>query len=300
VSTVTDRTAWLAERKKSIGASEAAAVCGVSEWDTALDIYLRKVGLAPDKPETEAMAWGTKLEGVIADAYGDRTGCGPMASQVFIRSARHPFMAATLDRLRADTRVVELKTVGWRSAAALGDQLGDDGSDVVPLTWRIQVTHQMIVAGPEFEAEADVAALIGGQELRIFTVPFDRRVADRMIELEAEFWGHVERRDPPPIDPTRDGQSIRLLYPEAVGQIDLDPAVDAMVQEWVRFKALCSEAKKEADKWRDQLMVEMGPFASGTLPDGRILCRKIVNRKQYSVAASSHPELSIVTPRKGK
>ena len=291
MSTATmDRAAWLAERLTGIGASEAAAVCGVSDYETPLDVYLRKVGVAPEKPETPRMRWGTRLEGVIADAYVEREGVALSGTQRFLRSPVHPFMLATLDAVRTDGRVVEFKTMGERAADALGDQLGDDGSDVIPLHWRCQVTHQLIVTGTDV---ADLAVLIGGSDFRVYTIGYDERVAARMVEMEQEFWSRVERREPPEIDPARDGANLALLYPAPEGTLPLTVEAECDVNEWLNVKQEIARLQKTADRLKTAVVAALGPFAEGHLSDGRIVARKVVHREGYTVAPSTYVDVRV-------
>ena len=51
------RAEWLAERRKSIGGSDAAAVIGLSRFASPYTVWLDKTGRLPDKGDTEAMAW---------------------------------------------------------------------------------------------------------------------------------------------------------------------------------------------------------------------------------------------------
>jgi predicted phage-related endonuclease len=267
--------AWLAERRNGIGASEAAAVCGVSEYDTALDVYLRKVGLAPEKPESQAMSWGTRLEPLVADAYSERTGHGFRYEQLFVRNPETPWLFAT-------------------AAYALGDQLGEDGSDVVPLPWRIQVLHQMVAHGG---TTADIAALIGGQDLRIYTVPADTKVVARMLAIEAEFWDRVQRRDPPPADPDRDGKSLALLYPTAEGSIELPAEAEVEAVAWEVVREEIGRLTRQAERHKANVMAALGGAALATMSDGRIVSRKVVTRAAYACPESSYVDLRI---RKGK
>ena len=52
IDPVGDRETWLAERNRSVGASEAAAVLGVCPYATPIDVWQRKLGLAPPMPES--------------------------------------------------------------------------------------------------------------------------------------------------------------------------------------------------------------------------------------------------------
>jgi hypothetical protein len=96
-----DRAAWLAARRTGIGASEVAAVLGLSPYESPLDVYCRKLGLVPEKAETEAMRWGLRLEPLLAAEYAERTGYPLVATQVFLRHPDKPFLLATLDGVRA-------------------------------------------------------------------------------------------------------------------------------------------------------------------------------------------------------
>ena len=85
IDPVNDREAWLAERSRSVGASEAAAVLGVCPYSTPIDVWQRKLGLAPPLPESEPMLWGTLLEPIILAEYERRTGRTVFDRQQFVR-----------------------------------------------------------------------------------------------------------------------------------------------------------------------------------------------------------------------
>lgn len=265
---------WLAARKSGIGASEAAAVLGVSPYrnDTELSVYLRKLGLLPEVEESEAMRWGTKLEPLVAAAYVERTGCEFAAEQFFLRHPEHGHMIATLDRVTTAGKVVELKTIGARGAG----MLGLDGTDETPWSWIVQVHHQLIVHGSD---EADIAALVGGQEMRYFTVRRDDRLADLIVRKEAEFWRRVEERRPPEPEPGRDGRLLAYLYPEPSGEIDATPAMEALAAAWEDLGAELREKGDERDGLRDELLRAMEDAETAVLPDGRRLKRSVVGGK---------------------
>ena len=68
-----DRAAWLAARRAGIGASDAAAVCGMAAgWGaTPLQVYLDKLGLLDPEPMKNAMRVGIALEPMLATLYED-------------------------------------------------------------------------------------------------------------------------------------------------------------------------------------------------------------------------------------
>ena len=114
------RERWLLERRSGIGASEAAAVLGLSPWKTPLALYAEKIGAVAAKDlaaESEAVEWGKRLEEPIAQAYAEKTGrkvvnLGEFAIQ---RHKDLAFLMCTLDRVtysdkRPDAGPLELKT----------------------------------------------------------------------------------------------------------------------------------------------------------------------------------------------
>ena len=58
-----------AERRKGVGASEAAQACNVSEYGSAFELWERKTGRTPPKKQTMAMEIGNALEGLLIDKF---------------------------------------------------------------------------------------------------------------------------------------------------------------------------------------------------------------------------------------
>jgi predicted phage-related endonuclease len=52
------RDEWLDYRRKGIGGSDIAAICGLSKWEKAIHVYLEKIGEAPETEMSEAAEWG--------------------------------------------------------------------------------------------------------------------------------------------------------------------------------------------------------------------------------------------------
>lgn len=279
-----DRAAWLAERRQGIGASESAAVLGLSPYRTALDVYLDKVGDAPPLADSEAMYWGRELEGAILRRYMRDTGRELQTVQRTYRSELHPFMTATPDAVGAD-RLVEVKTAGMRSA----DQWGEPGTDAVPVQYLVQVTHQMIVTGHQL---ADLAVLIGGQDYRVYAVQLDAELAAAIIARETEFWQAVESRNPPA--PTTLAGAFARWPKDAGTSITASADVYEAVQ---RLKAVKAEIKaREADAEALEVAVKacMADAATLTGPDGKALATwttQTARRFDSAAFKVAHPDL---------
>lgn len=162
------RSEWLAERKSYLGASEIAAVLGVSPFDSAHDVWLAKTK-GVQKEETIPMRRGTFMEPFIASEFERATGLKTTESRLY----RHPkwsFLGCNPDRETEAHGVsgvpVELKDVGFWS----GKQFGQSGEDLVSEPYLLQLAFQMIVTQRKL---ACLCVLIDGRDLETYWYTFD-------------------------------------------------------------------------------------------------------------------------------
>ena len=190
-----DRATWLEERKKGIGASEAAAVLGVSPWSSPMDVWARKKQLIPEIEDNERLRTGRLFEEPIAQLYAERekvtlTGGG-------YDLIHHPSLPvfATPDRLVVGAdRGLEIKTV----EPAMSKEWGEEGSDQIPRHYITQVAVCMAVTG---RAEWDVAAFFGMNDFRVFRLRRDMELEEAILSRLSEFWTrYVVGNEEPAID----------------------------------------------------------------------------------------------------
>ena len=195
----------LIARRQGIGASEAATILGLSPWKTPLQLWLEKTGrIEPE--EMQALSrpyWGHKLEDDAAEGYEDAVGVKVRRVKQTLYHPSYHWMFCHLDRkIVGKKKIVECKSAD----AYTGTAWGASGTDQAPEAYIIQVQHQMAVTGYK---EADIAALIGGNDFRYYSIPRDEELINYIIEKEAEFWRCVET-DVPPQAQCRD--DVALLY----------------------------------------------------------------------------------------
>ena len=176
-------------RSKGIGASEAAAVLGLSPFKTAYQVWEDKTGLSTGlQEETPAMAYGKLMEGTIRQWYSNKTGQVVTVPEMGLAHPKYPFVLASPDGLVDAKRGLEIKTSrssqGW----------GEPGTDEIPIYYTIQVQQQMLVFA--FEV-VDVVVSIGGSMPEIYEVPADSEIQEMIIEELAAFWKLVQDRIPP-------------------------------------------------------------------------------------------------------
>lgn len=178
------------ERLTGLGATDVAAIVGVSPYRTPIEVYLEKVGDAEPQEQTWRMRMGQILEDAIADAYSESTG-RKLARVSTIRDREFPFLYTHPDRrIVGEPGLVEIKATDRRSAY----------SDGPPPAVRVQCQWQMSLTDRLF---VDVAVLSGTTGIDTFTVERDQDLIEALRAAALDFWTrHVTKRVPPEIDGT--------------------------------------------------------------------------------------------------
>jgi len=221
------------DRTKSIGGSDSAAVLGISPWKSPLELYLEKIGELPPVDETEAMRWGTILEEPVAKEFEARTGKRVMRVNRQLVHRDHPFITAHLDRRVArEPALLEVKTTN-----VFARDWGEEGTDQVPEHYLAQVQHYLAVTGYQV---AYVAALVGGQTLKLYTVPRNETLVEAIVDAEVRFWKqHVEPRVPP--EPRTSAEASGLWKLANGKTVHADPRIATI------WRSLCAMRKEIAD-----------------------------------------------------
>ena len=295
VETLASEQDWLAARRHGIGASEAAAILGVSPYKSALQLYCEKLELVePDASEAEHLYWGRMLERPIARRYADVTGrrvvpCEPWTLR---RSRQHSFMVATLDALTWPVRhetasaYEEAKSVMPLEIKNVGVYKGEDWAEEPPLAFQIQVQHQLAVTGL---GAASIAALIGGNRLVWFDVARNDKFITLLIEKESEFWARLQATDPPPVDGSEAGKALlRALYPRETPGLVVNLPGEAMAwdAELQEVKDLGKQYDAKKQELENKLKAAIGEAETGVLPNGTTYTWKASERKGYVVEAT--------------
>jgi len=189
-----ERRRFLEARQAGIGASDAAAVLGLSPWGTPLSVYHDKVEPIGDLTPGSLPMWlGLRLEGVVAELFTARTGKLVRSDN---RTHVHPedsWMICHLDyRVRgAPDELIECKTQNSRAG------WGEEGTDDIPVYYWIQCQHELFVTGAQ---RVHVPVLFGLYDFRTYEVEKDWEFISRWRQAAAEFWhDHVDPHVPPPL-----------------------------------------------------------------------------------------------------
>lgn len=278
-------------RRTGVGGSDIAAVLGISPYKSAYEVYEEKAnGLKQDLSDNEKVVWGNLLEEPIAKRYEQVTG-KKLSVTNMIRSADYSFLIASPDRtIINEKRGLEIKTVGEHTKHLWGES----GSQLIPEYYYLQIAHYMLVL--DYQAW-DVAALIGGQELRIYSFERDKEIDDLIIQGVFAFWmNHVQKKIAPPKDYSRpDVQQLIKRKNNLVSEVSIE-----LPEEYVEIANQLEDAKEQIKHYQSlqkeaeaKLLDAIGNAGKALLSDGRAFYRKLIERKAYQVSASSYITLSL-------
>lgn len=260
-----DRAAWLAARRTGIGASEIAAVLGLSPWKSRWALWADKRGMTADRDlaaENEAVAWGNILESTVATEWARRTGAEVAMAGQLLRSTEHPWALATLDArwaLDGASGILEVKTTGGLHAA--------DWADGPPAHYEMQVQQQLLVTGAE---RAAIACLIGGQKLAWAWVDRDERAIRQIVAAGAAFWELVQSGTAPETDGS---ESTARALAEAFASddgatVELGAELRDACEALADLKAQRRDIEAAIGEHENAIKSALGSHQRGALPGG--------------------------------
>ncbi len=257
---------WLMWWRSGISGHEAAAVCGVDKWKTALEVYLDKMNSSPEGKTTEAMHLGKQMKTMIAREFMSRTGKRVVRCNAIYQHREHPFMIATIDRWLVGTNEGLL-------CKSVGEYRKDEWKDgVVPEAIHLQCQHLMAVSGA---SNWWVAVLIGGNKLRTVRVDRDEAAIEKLIRSEMFFWReHVEKRIPPQPDGSdASSRLLREMYPAAVTTpkaIELPVEAMQWIEQYKTEAAVEKGAAHRRQEAENQLKNILGSSELGYVDNYRV------------------------------
>ena len=289
------REQWLDVRRRGIGSSDAATAVGLNPYKSPLELWMEKTGRADQLPQVDPnddsspLYWGTLLEPVVAAHYTRRTGHRVRRINAVLQHPKHPWMLANIDREVIgvpDVQVLECKTAGIHGA-----KLWKEG---VPEYVQLQVLHQLAVT---HKAAADVAVLIGGQELRIHRIVRDEEAIGQLIELETRFWRYVEQDQPPPADGSASAElALRCLYPYDRGEVvnfSGDFALAQAFSDLIAVRQVLEQHGQREAQLKQHIQQAMGEASRAVFETGEVSWKRSKDTRVLDTARllKDQPEL---------
>lgn len=176
--------AQLAERRKGIGGSDARYIVE-GEWHS---LWMDKTGRAEpvDLSRVLVVQMGHATEEFNAYWYKLLTGKVLVERGAPRQHSEYPFMRCTLDGIVANKPAMVWQAKHVNAFSKIEE---------VVARYTPQVTHEMIVCGLNL---AVLSVFIGTDKFEAVEIELDEFFAATYVDRCREFWGYVERDEPPP------------------------------------------------------------------------------------------------------
>lgn len=243
--------AWLEFRQKRIGASDAPIILGVSPWKTPRQLWLDKKGLVKpsggDKSSNFAIDRGNRFEPIARARYELHNDNIEMNPAVLVHK-EFDFLMASLDGWNEQIkRVLEIKIPGAEvfNAAKQG---------IVHEKYTPQLEHQLLVSqGDHVHFFCCKVESRNGREQIVDDALVEYRSNPELREILIpkihEFWGYMQRNEPPPIT-DRDTLEIHDLVAlglfESIGLLELQ--LSKLNTEYDRLETACKNDPGDQEK----------------------------------------------------
>ncbi len=279
---------WLELRKKGIGGSDASVVCGINKYKSPVELWLEKTNQLPYQEAGEAAYWGTQLEPIVKSEFTKRTGIAVKDLKQLLQSEEHPFMLANLDGVcehpEFGSCVFEAKTASAFKAGEWEDDIPDE--------YMLQIQHYMAVTG--FKG-AYIAVLIGGNSFRWKFVERDDELIAILINLETDFWKHVQNNTPPPLDGSEASAKFladKFSDSKADSKIDLPDNAADLILQYEAAKERLDEITEQKQRVENLLKQMLGNNELGTI-GGNIVSWKAISQERLDTKTlkAEHPTL---------
>ncbi len=250
------------DRRRFLGASEIAAVLGISPWMSPVELWQAKTGRTKPRkadPIREGiLRRGKRLEPIVREMAIDKLRQRGLSVELVAKNKRYfdgelPWLTAEIDFEVILSGVAEidgtevrfnreLVTADCKTAAGFARRhWGEEDTDAIPLYYAAQFEQGLDLTGLD---RCLCAALIGLDDVALYWVTRDDVTIAAMRQRAEAFWGHVLADVPP--DPIR-YTDINELYPidngrtlEATDEI----AAAARQHRWLGLQVKALEAQR--------------------------------------------------------
>ena len=279
---------WLEYRRKGIGGSDASVVCGINRYKSPVELWLDKTNQIPTEEAGEAAYWGTLLEDVVRSEFSKRTGINVKQVHYILQSEEHPFMLANLDGVCEHP---EFGTCGFEAKTASAYK-ASEWEDGIPDEYQLQIQHYMAVTGYR---GFYIAVLIGGNTFRWKFVERDEELISMLIELESDFWYHVQDLTPPPLDGSKaSAQFLAERFPNSTNktQLKLPDSAAQLIEEYDSACEQLEALTEQKQKAENQLKQMLGDHESASAGNHIITWKSISQERLDSkTLKAEHPTL---------
>jgi len=225
------RAKWVEGRKAYVGASEVAAVMGLSPWDGPVGVWMKKTGRKDGHIEGLRLRKGTHMESFILEEAAEALAVTVESHPMVLQHPEVPALCCNLDGFAftpEGTAVVEAKCTNSRNRKALKEWAagGRPAPGTSMMCWWVQVQTQLEVSN----LDLGYLAVECDGDLFVIEIPRDRMMGATIADVVGSFWGNVQE-DQMPAPSGADSGALGELYhqprPE-IESISFDDMGDAL------------------------------------------------------------------------
>jgi predicted phage-related endonuclease len=276
--------AWRKVRLTGFGASEAPAICGLTQWKQPMHVYLRKrqekcPKLKAPKGTNEAAMWGHILEPGIKLAFSMRTGIEFTDREMGVwRSREHDFMLASPDSGLSVPAMLQCKATHPSQAKRTG--LGKSGdTESLSLEWIVQAQQEMATMET---TEHFFGVFVSIIDIRVFRMERNDELIAGIVAHEKELWERVQNGDPPEYDfnhpTTYDLVREECEFTLAHRTKALDDTTERSWKLARKLKADMDVLQRQYEGEMSKVMLDMGDAQVGRFLDGTGVRKVNVNK----------------------
>jgi putative phage-type endonuclease len=265
-----NRTEWLEVRRKTIGASDAPIILGISPWSSPHDIWISKMGMDATE-ETQAMRLGHYLQSGVAMEALHQIGGSILSEEDF---AVHPngWASATPDyviRQDDDNVILEIKCTHEKSW------------DTVPEHYLLQVHWQCWVHGID---RAYIAVLHGSSQVKVYELQIDLFsdwFVDSVAHVKAWFDNHVSDAEEPAIEQKRNDALKAAIRAASGTSVDLSEEIIDKMRRIAQIKRETAPATDELSALEREVKEAIGTAEVGLYQGKTVVTYKETVSKRF-------------------
>ncbi len=262
---------------RKIGSSDVVAICGLSRFSSAFDVFLRITGKTGWNGKSNPVAeWGREVEDSILDNF-ERIRKVKLIRQVTYQHPDIDWAVATPDGVDRDFPVcVDAKNLDWERAE---DLAGGNLPDYYRAQgiWQIGIYNAWAEKhGLPLLTESVFHVCIAGRPPQSFICAWDKNVFEKMMQIVHDFHAKTMRGIPPDMRATENVKQSLMEYfqpdDEAITEKTLVPADEDTIRNVTILKQLKAWEKELGEAiafYEAQVCRKIGNAYGLDLGDGR-------------------------------
>lgn len=276
----------MSDRNKYLGATDVAAVLGLSPWRSPYEVWAEKTGRLEHRPAGEAAAAGLQLERPVLDWFASTV--EPIRRHPERRIKGTPILCHP-DAIALKSKTpVEAKTSGI--TGPIYGTWGDPGTDQIPDVYLVQALVQIQATRAD---RCYVPALLGGRGFLLYQVPSHPQLQEQIVEAACRWWDEHVVGDRPPEGMSAPLEIVKRIRREPDSVINLGEEAVELLDRWQEAKERLKEAQAQVDAAQAAILLALGDAEAARLPDGRMVTYLKQSRSEYVVPATEFRVLRI-------